>query len=79
MSSHPGTDKYAARKVAVMVDGCAILEMMIWADSPEQAAYQVCRVGRSIMRAHLDRLPTIERYANGQKKANDEDAGVDCT
>lgn len=76
MSSYPGPDEYMSRKVAVLVDGTPVIEMMVWADSPEQAAYQVCRVGRSIMRAHLDRLPIMERYANPQKRASDEDAGV---
>jgi len=79
MSSYPGGDGYAARKVAVLVDNVSILEMIVWADTPEQAAYQVCRVGRSIMRAHVERLSTMERYASGQKRANDEDAGVGQT
>jgi len=76
MSSYPDDQEYRSRKVAVVVDGTPVIEMMVWSDSPEQAAYQVCKVGRSIMRAHLDRLPTMERYSNSQKRANDEDAGV---
>lgn len=76
MTIYPGGDEYKSRKVAVIVDGLPVMEMLVWADSPEQAAYQVCRVGRSIMRAHLDRLNAMERYSNPQKRANDEDAGV---
>lgn len=76
MSVYPDDAEYRARKVAVVVDGLPVIEMMVWSDSPEQAAYQVCKVGRSIMRAHLDRLPTMERYSNGQKRVNEDDAGV---
>jgi hypothetical protein len=79
MTIYPSADEYAPRKVSVLVDGFPVIEMMVWADSPEQAAYQVCRVGRSIMRAHLDRLPTIKRYGNAQQKVNDDDAGVEST
>ena len=79
MTTYPGADEYKPRKVAVTVDGFPVIEMMVWADSPEQAAYQVCRVGRSIMRAHLNRLYSTQRYRNGQQAASDEDAGVDST
>jgi hypothetical protein len=59
---------FRQRKVSIQVDGALLVEMMVWAETPESAVEQVCRATRPMMREIMKRRNNKRRYSNGQKK-----------